>query len=52
MHLEVSEQIQGTTGHHGAKAEGCQRHFSYIYGIAQHAEDTPGRSRQGTHSSK
>ena len=22
----ISEQIQGTTGHHGAKAEGCQRH--------------------------
>ena len=22
----ISEQIQGTTGHHGTKAKGCQRH--------------------------
>ena len=26
MHLEYCEQIQGTAGHHGAKAKGCQRH--------------------------
>ena len=23
----ISEQIQGITGHHGAKADGCQRHY-------------------------
>ena len=27
-----SEQIQGTTGHHAAKAKGCQRHGVYTCG--------------------
>ena len=43
----ISEPIQGT-GHHGAKAKGNQRHSVYMCGVAQHTEDTPGRSRQGT----
>ena len=30
------------TGHHGAKAKGCQRHCVYMCAVAQHAEDTPG----------
>ena len=49
---DFSEQSQGTTGHHGAKAKGCQRHCFYMCGVAQHAEDTPGRRRQGTNPSK
>ena len=48
----ISEQVQGTTGHNGAKAEGCHRHCVDMCSVAQHAEDTPGQSRQGTHSSK
>ena len=39
----LSEPFQGTTGHHGAKAKGCQRHCVYVCGVAQQAEDTPGR---------
>ena len=41
----LSELIQGTTGHHGAKTKGCQRHCVYVYGVANHAEDTPGWGR-------
>ena len=48
----ISEQIQGTTGHHVAKAKGCQRHYFYLCIVAQHAEDTPGWSRKGTNPSK
>ena len=48
---KISEQVQGTTGHHGAKAKGCQRHYFYMCGVAQHAGDTPGWSRQGPSSS-
>ena len=28
----LSEPVQGTTGHHGAKAKGCQR-FVYLCGV-------------------
>ena len=49
---DISEQIQGTTGLHGAKAESCQRHWFYMCGVAQHAEDTPGWCRQVTNPSK
>ena len=48
----LSEPLQGTTGHHGAKAKGCQRHCVYMYGVAQHDEDTPGRGRLGTNPRK
>ena len=44
MRLAYTEQIQGTTGHHGAKAKGCQRHCFKMCGVAQHAENT----REGT----
>ena len=44
----MGEQSQGTTVHHGAKAEGCKTHCFNMYGVAKHAEDTPGWSRQGT----
>ena len=37
----LSELLQGTTGHHGAKAKSCQRHFVYICD----AEDTLGWGR-------
>ena len=48
----LSEPVQGTSGHHGAKAKACQRYCVYICGVAQHAEDTPGQGRQGTNPSK
>ena len=44
----ISEQIQGTTGHHGAKTKGCQRHGFYMCGVVQHAEETSGWGRQAT----
>ena len=44
----LSESLQGTTRHHGAKVKGCQRHCVYVCGVAQHDEDTPGRGRQAT----
>ena len=31
----IIEQIQVTTGHHGAKFKGCQRHCFYMCGVAQ-----------------
>ena len=31
----LSELVQSTTGHHGAKTKGCQRHCVYMYGVAQ-----------------
>ena len=43
----ISEQIQGPTGHNGAKANGYQTHCFDMCGVTQHAEDTPGQSRQG-----
>ena len=30
----LSEKLQGITGHHGAKAKGCERHCVHV---AQHA---------------
>ena len=42
----ISEQLQGTTGHHGAKTKGF-----YMFDVAQHTEDTPGRSREATNPS-
>ena len=44
----LSEQVPYMTGHHEAKANGCQRHCSYRCGVAQHDEDTPGMDRRGT----
>ena len=41
----LSEPLQGTTGHHGAKAKGGQRHCVLVCGVVQHAEDTPGWDR-------
>ena len=35
-------------GDHGAKSKGFQRHCFYMFGVAQHAEDTPGQGRQDT----
>ena len=43
----LNELLQGTTGHHGAKAKGCQRHCVYVCVVGQHAEDTPEWDRQG-----
>ena len=48
----VSELNQGTTWDHGAKATDCQRHCVDVCGVAQHAEDTPWRGRQGTNPRK
>ena len=48
----ISEQIQGATGHNVTKAVGCQSQCFDMCGVAQHAEDTPGQNRQGTHPSK
>ena len=31
----INEHIQGTTGHHVAKAKGCQRHCFYMCGVTQ-----------------
>ena len=31
----IIEEIQGTTGHHGSKAKGCQRHCLCMCGVAQ-----------------
>ena len=45
---DISEQIQGTIGHHGTKPKGCQIHCFYICGVEQCTKDTPGQSRQGT----
>ena len=50
--LKISEQIQGITGHHGAKTKGCQRHCFNMGDVAQHAEDTPGWRRHCTQPSK
>ena len=33
------KQIQGLTGHDGAKATGCQRHCFDMCCVAQHTED-------------
>ena len=44
----ITEPVQGTTGHHGAKAKGCQRHCLYMCDVEQYAEDRTGWSRQGT----
>ena len=33
----ISDQIQGGTVHHGAKAKKCQRHCFNMCGVAQHA---------------
>ena len=44
--------IQGTTAHKGVKTKGCQGHRFYMCGLAQHAEDTSGQSRQGLNPSK
>ena len=41
----LSEPVQGTTGHHRPKAKGCQKHCFYMCGVAQHDEDTSGWSR-------
>ena len=30
----ISKQVQGTTGHHGAKAKGCQGHCFYNCDVA------------------
>ena len=46
---DISEQIQGTTTPNGAKVEGCQRHLFDMCCVAQHAEDKPKQTRQGTH---
>ena len=46
------KRIQGLNGHNGIKAIGCQRHCFYMCGVAQHAEGTPGRSRQATHPNR
>ena len=43
------KQIQSLTGHNGAKAKGCQRDCFDMCCVAQHAESTPRRPRQGTH---
>ena len=32
----ISEQIQDTTGHHGAKTKSCHRQGFYMCGVAQH----------------
>ena len=42
------EPVQSTTGDHGAKSKGFQRHCFYMFGVAQHAEDTPVQGRQDT----
>ena len=39
----ICGKIRGTTGHQAPKAKGCQRHCFYMCGVAQHAEETPGR---------
>ena len=36
----ISEQIQGTTGHDRVMTKGCQIHCVYNCGVAKHAEDT------------
>ena len=41
----LSELVHRTTGHHGRKAKGCQRHRVYVCGVAQHAEESPGWGR-------
>ena len=35
----ISEQIQGTTGHNGANDKVCQRHCFDMDGVVQHTED-------------
>ena len=49
---DLSEHVPGTTWHHEAKAKGCERHCVYMCGVTEHAEDTPGWSRQGTNPRK
>ena len=48
----ICEQNQGTTGYHGAKAEGCQRHGFDMCCVVQYNENTAGRSRLDTNSSR
>ena len=48
----ISDKIQGTTRHNVSKAKGCLRDCFDMCGVVQHAEDTPGGSRQGTHPSR
>ena len=47
----ISEQIH-STGHNGEKTKGCQGLCVDMFGVSQDAEDTPRRSRQGTHPRK
>ena len=46
--LNLSEPLQGPTGHHGAKAKGCQRPCVYVCGVAEDAENTQAKDRNGT----
>ena len=41
----ISEQIQGPTGHNCAKAKGCQRHYFDMCCMVQPTENTPRQSR-------
>ena len=47
LQKQMSEQIQGTTGHNGARPK-VVTDFLNMCGVSQHANDTQGRSRQGT----
>ena len=49
--LNPGKQSQGLTGHNAIKVKGSQKHCFDMFCAAQHAEDTPRRTRHGTHSS-
>ena len=48
----ISDQIQGTTGHHGAKAKGCQRHCFTCEVLHNMLRTHHGRADKGTNPSK
>ena len=39
----LSQQVKGTVWHHGSKVKGCQRHYLYMRGVAQHDEARAGQ---------
>ena len=44
----TGKQIQGPTRHNVAKVKGCQRHCFNMCCVAQHTENTPRWTKQGT----
>ena len=48
----IQVHLQCLTGHNGGKDKFYQSNCFDMFGGAQHSEDTPGQSTQGTHPSR